>query len=158
MQANAHVTYNGRLYDWRWIQTKRWTYGWDLLRTVTHIDLLYTAKSQLKGGASLKVISGSDGTLRADNGGRVLAKTPVSGPEWVDAVSGDEKALSYVERHCKLDVLVLEHEYERMQANVYQHPRFKVDVRRCKFCDGELIKRGLARTATLHPPHIFPFK
>lgn len=155
VKCDAHVTYNGKRYDWRWVQTKRWALGQDLLQLRPHIDLLYTARSQLAGGASLKVVSETDGTLRGKNGQRLLAKTPVSGPEWIAAVSGNEKALKYVETHCENDVLVLEHEYERMQASVWQHPRLNTDIQRCKYCNGRLIKNGTRLTAQVNRPQEF---
>ena len=146
MKADAHVTYNGKRFDWRWIQRRRWIHGLPLLRTLPHIDLMYTARSHLGRGYSLKGISMDDPTLKG------LAKSPVTGAQWVKAVAGDERALRYVEVHCDKDVLVLEHEYERMQSVVWMHPRLNDDRGKCKFCDGRLIKRGAARTAAVNRP------
>jgi len=149
MASDAHVTYNGKRFDWRWVQRRRWIHGLALLHTVPHIDLMYTARSHLGRGYALKSISMDDPTLKG------LAKSPVTGKQWVKAVSGDERALRYVEEHCRRDVLVLEHEYERMQTVVWQHPRLNLDRARCKFCDGRLIKRGSGRTARLNRPQQF---
>lgn len=147
-QADVHVTYNGKRYDWRWVQTRRLMYGWDLLPTgIPHVDLLYTVRTQIAGGASLKAISGSDPVLMELG----LAKTPVTGPQWINAVSGDSAALKYVETHCKKDVLVLEAEYERFQGHVWQHPRLAVDRKACKFCEGPLIQCKKRHTALANP-------
>jgi len=146
-QADAHVTWNGKRYDWRWVQTRRWGYGWDLLPAgIPHIDIMYTARSQMAGGASLKMVSSTDPTLDADS-----QKTPVSGPEWVRAISGDATSQTYVEKHCIRDVKALEHEYERMQSQVWMHPRLHDDRGACKFCGGVLKKQKTRKTALANP-------
>lgn len=142
MTADIHVTYNGKRFDWKYVQTRRFIHGWDLLPRIPHVDLLYTAKSVFRSRSkSLKHISTLDRTA-------TVHKSPVDGPTWMEAVAGSARALRYVEKHCRADVLVLEHEYMRLRPAVWQHPRLNSNVGACRYCGSlKVQRRGYEVTA-----------
>jgi uncharacterized protein YprB with RNaseH-like and TPR domain len=80
-------------------------------------------------------------------------KTPLSGPIWIKAQAGDRKALRYIIKHCRVDVLVLEEAYKRLRELDTTHPNLALSlrdgVRRCPTCAGTRLKsKGYTASAT----------
>lgn len=144
MQADAILHYNGIRFDEPYVNTRRIIHGMDTLPRKPRIDLLYTAKSTLRmRSKSLDRVAKLLGTTEQ--------KSPVMGKHWVRAMSGYKASLQYIVRHCRADVLVLEEVYMRLRGRVYNHPRVST-VAACRFCGGEVIKRGFALTALKNRP------
>ena len=145
MSADAILHYNGIRYDEPFVNTRRIVHGLDPLPRKPRIDLLYTAKSTLK--IRSKSLDRVAKLLQTKN-----QKSPVTGQHWVRAMSGYKASLQYISRHCRADVLVLEEVYLRLRGRVYNHPRVSTDLAACRFCGGNVIKRGFALTQLKNRP------
>lgn len=143
-QADAIVTYNGKRYDWPALQAKALHYGLGALPNIPHIDLYYTVKSNMK--ISRKSLQNAAYFLNLSN-----EKTPVVGNLWLEAQSGNKKALAEIVRHCRADVLILEELYLKIRPLVRTHPRVN-GYGPCRFCGSkDLISRGTYITKTKNP-------
>lgn len=134
-EADMVVTWNGKDFDMRFLQTRMLKHRLGYLPPVPHEDGLLTARKSLKMRRSL------------DNVAKFFKfknqKTPVSFDEWFEAGLGDKKALSYVIDHCEKDVLVLEEAYKLLGPLSKVHPNVAKDSNLCPFCGkGKLQKRG----------------
>jgi hypothetical protein len=137
--ADMVVTWFGKGFDYKWLQSKAFEYNLPYLAPVPHVDLCYTAKAHFKaGGNSLKNIS--------ELGGFTGKKTPVDSYNWRRAAVGYAPAIRKVIAHCKADIEMTTEAYERMRPLVRQHPRVN-GVGPCRFCGSDRMqKRGLSLT------------
>ena len=132
-QADILVTYNGKRFDVPAVQAKALHYGLGVLPNTPHVDLYYTAKSNLK--ISRKSLQNVGFFL-----GLNQEKTPVNGKLWLEAQSGNKKALKDIVDHCRADVLMLEEAYTVMRPLVRTHPR--VDgYGPCRVCGSRKLQR-----------------
>jgi len=145
-QAGMWVTYFGKGFDCKVLNAKCLEHGLDVVPNTPHVDLFYIVKANL-------ALSRKSLERVADYVGCVEKKTPVSGPVWKRAAVGDPEALSYVEDHCKADVLLLEEVYTKLRPYVRTHPRVAGyadanDRPVCAVCGGMLVrdKTRMSRT------------
>lgn len=160
--ADVIVTWYGARYDIPFINTR-------VLRTGTkefiglpsssHIDLWRTSRYKLK-LRSNRLASVID-YLQLDN-----EKTPVKGPQWMDAQLCPKcypekvnSALRYIVSHCEKDVLALEEAYNILRPLVENHPRVApkpLGKPGCTNCGSEDFQhRGYASTqSALRKPRL----
>lgn len=138
-QADIIITYNGKLFDEKYVNTRLMIHGRKPLPRRDHVDVLDTTRSTLRTrGKSLDKVAKMLKTKHQ--------KSPVDGQIWVWAVAGDEASLRYIETHCKADVLVLEEVYLRFRERVYMHPRVTWVLDACRYCGGKVQSRGYTVT------------
>lgn len=140
-QADMIVTFYGKGFDLKWMNSKCLEYGLPVLPNSPHVDLYFVARSNLN--LSRKSL---------DNIGRYLnlpkKKFHVAGSIWKQARIGRPEAIKKVIEHCKADVLMTEKLYYRLRPLVRQHPRVE-GWAPCRACgSNKLQRRGYAMTAT----------
>lgn len=140
-QAEMIVTFYGKGFDLKWMNSKCLEHGLPVLPNIPHVDLFFVAKSNLN--LSRKSL---------DNIGKYLnlpkKKFYVSGAIWKRARIGKADAIQKVIEHCKADVLMTEKLYYRLRPLVRQHPRVK-GYWDCRSCGGNrLQRRGYTLTVT----------
>lgn len=104
---NSIVTWNGKLFDNRFLNAKLCEYGEEPLMTQFHYDPMWTVRNGLRVGSS-----------KLDNVQKYLdlptTKTGIAWKDWQRALSGDAKAMDTVVVHCEHDVIVLMEAYWRL--------------------------------------------
>ncbi len=153
--ADVIVTWYGARYDIPFINTRvlrTGTRNFIGLPAASHIDLWRTSRYKLK-LRSNRLASVID-YLQLDN-----EKTPVKGPQWMDAQKCPtcypkevKAAMSYIDAHCKKDVLALEEAYHLLLPLVENHPRIKqkpIGRDACANCGSDDIQyRGYSSTTS----------
>lgn len=133
--ADMVVTYNGKMFDQKWINGKLWSYGMELLPPVPHVDLYQIAKVTLN--ASRKSLKNL-----AYVGGFKEAKEEVAWSEWMKAISCHLPSLRAVVKHCRADLKVTEEMYTRLRPYVRQHPKVAGPASEpCPVCAGTHFHR-----------------
>ena len=137
------VSWYGKEYDRKFLNTRMLKAGLPPLPPLNsdHIDLYYTARGNFKFHNNR--LQGVSETLRCP-----YSKTAVRADMWEDAIDGEEKAISYVVEHCKLDVLILGWLYGKLKPYVRQHPPVSEDREACTVCGGKMVKNGSVLRAT----------
>lgn len=135
-------------YDWPYLQTRMMVNNLPLLPPVPHIDLYYAAKIHLK-LRSNRLASVQD-FLQLP-----AKKTPLTMSLWMVARDGTDeerkRALKTIDRHCLMDVVVLEQAYMKLRPLVKSHPHvglIKGLLGACHVCAGKLQRRGFQVTRT----------
>lgn len=143
-KADLVVTYNGKMFDQKWLNGKLWHYGMPLLPPTPHVDLYQASKTHLN--ASRKSLQNL-----AKVGQFKTSKEGVEGNDWLKASTGHLPSIKSVIAHCKADIEVTEEFYYRMRPFIRQHPRVggRSECRSCGAEDWE--KRGKALTINLGP-------
>lgn len=145
LEADAVVTWYGKGYDERFLNSRLLYHKLPVLPPVPHIDGWLTAFKKLKLHSN-RLASVQEFLELPD------AKTPVKGPQWNKAKAGDVRAMKYVVEHCKTDVKVLEAAYLRLRPLIKEHPSHALADDRpwaCPACGGShLQKRGEQITRT----------
>lgn len=114
--ADMWVTWYGKEFDWKALQTRMLIQGLDVLPPTPHIDLFYTARSNFK-LHSLRMGSVSQAF------GCPFDKTPIIPRTWIRAMAGFTDAIQYVRDHNVIDVEILRWlYYEKMRPFVRTHP------------------------------------
>jgi len=120
--ADVIVSYYGKRFDIPFINSR--LLKADSMRFISipdsaHVDLWFTIRYKLKlhSNRLASVIEFLDLKTK---------KTPLKGPQWIDAMAGDKNARSYVEDHCAADVKALEEAYLIVRPLVVKHPRMQV--------------------------------
>lgn len=126
--ADMVITYNGKLFDQKYIQAKAVHFSERTPQNPPHVDLYWTVKHNFK--ISRKSLQNAAYYFGLSN-----EKTPVEGQIWLRAAMGDKSALRYIVAHCRADVLVLEELYLKLRSYVRQHPRVK-GYGPCAACGG----------------------
>lgn len=139
-QADVVIHHFGQYYDIPFIQTRRLIHKMKPLPVVTQVDTWRIAKKRLKFHSNRL-----DAILKAL--GCPYSKTPLDGNIWIDASAGNRKALKYVVKHCKMDVLVLEWVYNHLKSVWDQHPAIYGDIR-CNNCGNKTFKSEGIRATT----------
>ena len=143
--ADVWVTWYGSRFDVPFINSRLAFHKLPPLPYMPHIDLWRPARNHYK--------------LHSNRLASVPAflelpdeKTPLTGPDWMGARTGNQKGLKYVVKHCKQDVLVLEQAYERMLPLIKSHPSRRLADGRpdtCPRCGHDVLHRkGTYVTAT----------
>ena len=114
-QADAWITWFGKGFDQKFVNTRLMHHGMDPLPPVPHIDGWRTAKSKLR------LTSNRLATVQQFLN-LPVSKTPVTGRHWNLASGGDPKAADYIIEHCRKDVKVLEQAYEKMLPLIVDSP------------------------------------
>jgi uncharacterized protein YprB with RNaseH-like and TPR domain len=141
--ADLTVTYFGIGFDRKCINAKALEWGLPLPAPIPMVDLFYTVKGNL--ALSRKSLQNVGYYL-----GLSTEKTPVEGKIWRRATTGHAGSIKYIVDHCRADVLILEEAYERLKPLVRQHPRVG-EYWQCRYCAGEVIKRGFTLTTIQKP-------
>jgi len=143
-KAEVVVYHFGDFYDLPFIQTRRLIKGLPPLGDISSVDTWRIAKKKLKfHNNRLETILE---TLNCP-----IKKTKINGEKWIDAMSGDTKAIDYVVDHCRKDVEVLEWVYNKIKAVWPHHPNMfssslKPGSRICPICGTETgTKSGVRR-------------
>lgn len=144
--ADAWITWYGRRFDEPFLNSRLIHHGFSPMPNMcnNHIDGWRTAKYKLRMNSN-RLASVSEFL-------QVEEKTPVKGGMWVKAQAGHKNALSYVYKHCRQDIVVLEQVYEKIKPLIDPHPNLNVITGTqdaCPRCGtvGRLQKRGY-HTAT----------
>jgi uncharacterized protein YprB with RNaseH-like and TPR domain len=134
-EADILVSWYGKEYDRKFLNTRMLKAGLPPMPPLSgeHIDLFYTSRGSFKFHSNR--LQGVSETL-----GCPYSKTPVRADVWESAMDGDAKALAYVVKHCRLDVLILEWVYDKLRAYVRQHPAVVAKPVACHVCGGEKWK------------------
>lgn len=140
-QADMVITYFGKGFDQPWMQAKYSLYDIKPLANVPHVDLFFTAKSNLK--LSRKSL---DNLVIFYKLGK---KYNVSVADWKLAKIGDPHGVAEVVKHCYVDVNLTEKLYlKKLRPYVRMHPRIG-EYGECNNCgSSKLQRRGYATTTT----------
>ena len=115
MKYNTIVTWNGKLFDNRFINAKLCEYGEAPLATQFHYDPMWTVRNGLRVGSS-----------KLNNVQKYLGlpdeKTEITWKDWQRAQSFDKDAMDTVVHHCELDVIVLMEAYWRLLKHAKTWP------------------------------------
>jgi uncharacterized protein YprB with RNaseH-like and TPR domain len=133
--ADMWVTYYGKGFDVKFINAKLLEHGLPVLPNIPHVDLFFTVRSNL--ALSRKSLANVSNYI-----GCTEEKTLVNGKIWKKAMVGHAGSLTYIIKHCRADVLVLEDAYLKLRPLVRTHPRV-LGLGACRFCgSGKLQRRG----------------
>jgi len=134
-EADVVVAHFGKYFDIPYLQTRRIIKNKIKMADVKLIDTWAICRKHMKFHSN-----------RLDAVARALkcpyVKTTVDGEKWIDAMSGDKRALDYVVTHNKIDVLVLEWVFNKISAMLPSLPRLIWDRQRCGNCGGRMISDG----------------
>jgi uncharacterized protein YprB with RNaseH-like and TPR domain len=102
-------TYYGSRFDIPYIRTRAMFYreAFPLNNSVTHVDLWFAARSKMK------LHSNRLANVTSFLG--IEGKTPIDSKYWVQALSGNDTALRYIQKHNIADVKILEKFHERIE-------------------------------------------
>lgn len=114
-KADLVVTWNGRSFDQRFLQTRMLKHRLGYLPPVPHEDGLLTARRTLKMRRSLENIGKFFG-FQTEKEKMDLEKV------WFPAAAGDPIALKQVIKRCESDVLLLEEAYKLLAPLSKVHP------------------------------------
>ena len=142
-KAGALISWYGPGFDIKYINTRLIGHRETALPPIPNIDGWRIAKEKMK------LTSNRLASVSAFLG--VQEKTPLSGPIWIKASAGDTKALAYIKKHCKQDVVVLEEVYNLIKGLATTGPNVAAitdqPVESCPRCGkGPLQKRGFKIT------------
>lgn len=150
--ADMVVSWYGKGFDWKFLNTRMLEAGLPPLPDLPHLDLFYTAKHNL--ALTSNRLANVQEFLRLKT-----AKTQLTKRVWRRAQAGHVDALEYIIHHCQKDVEVLDQTYEKLKPYVRQHPRMNTESRvGCRVCNGPVEKRGMAATVLKGPRQRFQCK
>ena len=132
-QADMWVTYFGKGFDLKFLNTRILDAGLSPLPPTPHVDLYFTAKHHLK--LSSNRLANVQDFLNLPT-----AKTPLTKRVWRQAQAGHVPSIRYIITHCEKDVLVLEEAYEKLKPYVRQHPALG-RIGSCRVCRGTHLQR-----------------
>jgi uncharacterized protein YprB with RNaseH-like and TPR domain len=138
--ADMVVSWYGKGFDWKFLNTRMLEAGLPPLPNIPHLDLYYTAKHNL--ALTSNRLANVQEFLRLPT-----AKTQLTKRVWRKAQAGHVDAIKYIIDHCAKDVLVLDQAYQKLKPYVRQHP-WVGERDHCAVCGGTLEKRGFAMTIT----------
>lgn len=143
--ADMWVTWYGKGFDWKFLNTRILEAGLPPLPDVPHVDLFYTAKHKL--ALTSNRLANVQEFLKLKT-----AKTQLTKRIWRRAQAGHVPDIKYIIDHCEKDVKVLDEAYQVLKPLIRQHPKFSSEG--CAACQGEmtpgrrvmsLLKRPQAR-------------
>lgn len=145
-EADIIVSFYGKEFDRKFLNTRMLLAGLAPLPPLRseHVDLYYTARYNL-------ALHSNRLAVVAETLGCPMKKTPLTGPIWIKAMSGDRRAISYIEEHCARDVDVLEWCYMKLRPFIRQHPPAG-QYGTCRVCgENSWQRRGRAITTNRTP-------
>ena len=144
-EADMVVTWYGKGFDWKFLNTRMLEAGLPPLPDLPHVDLFYTAKHNL--ALTSNRLANVQEFLRLKT-----AKTQLTKRVWRRAQAGHVDAIEYIVDHCLKDVEVLDQAYEKLKPYVRQHPRVvPAALEGCRVCGGAVQSRGRAMTILKGP-------
>jgi len=144
MEASMYVTFYGKNFDLKWMNSKFLEYGLPVLPGTAHVDLYFTGKAHLN--LSRKGLDNYSKFLHLNK-----KKYYVEGSMWKLARVGNPEALAKVIQHCAADVNITEQLYLKLRPLVRQHPRIS-NYESCAACGSpRLQRRGKALSTTKGP-------
>jgi uncharacterized protein YprB with RNaseH-like and TPR domain len=149
-EADMWVTWYGKGFDWKFLNTRILDAGLPLLPDTPHVDLYYTAKHKL--ALTSNRLANVQEFLRLPT-----EKTQLTKRIWRKAQTGHVGSLRYIIDHCEKDVLVLDQAYAKLRPYVKQHPRVG-GKDGCRICGGPLISHKLRMTTILGPQRQYQCK
>ena len=136
-QAGMWVSWYGKGFDWKFLQTRMLDAGLPPLPDVPHVDLYFTARSNL--ALTSNRLANVQEFLMLQT-----QKTQLTKRVWRRAQAGHVDAIEYIVDHCLKDVEVLGQTYDKLRPYVRQHPRISRVA--CRVCGGTVQSRGLVMT------------
>lgn len=138
-RADAVVTWNGKKFDWKFLQTRLMVNGLDPLHDIVHIDALLVARKNLfafsnRLGDIGKLLVNDD---KLDNGGWKL---------WVKVHKRQKAAMKLMTEYCKQDVTLLEKCFVKLMPFIKNLPNRNLfrnekqrneNIRLCPYCGSE---------------------
>lgn len=100
-EAHVIITWNGRMFDWRFMNQRRMVLGLKPLAKMMHIDWYHIQKHHCRSRGHRQMYVAED--LGCRN-----SKFEPGAKAWVAAADGDPTAFAKIVRHCRQDVLQLE--------------------------------------------------
>ncbi len=136
-QADLVVSWFGKGFDWKFLNTRVLDARLKPLPPTPHIDLYFTAKHHLK--LSSNRLASVQDFLQLPT-----AKTTLKKRVWRRAQAGHVASIKYIVDHCEKDVSVLQEAYDRLKPYVRQHPVVKLLTdRECKIDGGRMGSKGI---------------
>lgn len=135
--ADLLVTWNGRSFDQRFLQTRMLKHRLGYLPPIPHEDGLLTARRTLKMRRSLENI-GKFFDLQTPKEKMDLEKV------WFPAAAGDPIALKQVVKRCESDVLLLEEAYNLIAPLSRVHPNVGIidgEPDGCPLCKSKKLQQ-----------------
>jgi uncharacterized protein YprB with RNaseH-like and TPR domain len=111
--ADMLISWNGRRFDWKFLQTRLMMHGETPLQPALHIDVYYQSRYKLLLASNR--LDHVDRFLHGDS-----EKTSLHGQIWQKAACGDRGSLDYVVEHCEKDVGVLERVFYDLKPFIKQ--------------------------------------
>lgn len=145
MQADMQVTFNGKMFDVKWINGKLWHYGMPLLPPLPHVDLYFAAKTNLNMSRKSLANISSVGRFKERK------FSDFDNVEWLKASVGHMQSLRSIVKHCHADLRVTEEAYDRLAPFIRTHPNTApAGVSGvCRVCrSNKLSRRGTYLSAT----------
>lgn len=146
--ADVIVTWYGKGFDSKFLNTRVLDAGLPPLPNTPHVDLYFTAKHHL-------LLSSNRLANVQDFLGLKTSKTPLTKRVWRQAQAGHVPSIEYVVTHCLKDVEVLEEAYDRLKPYVRSHPRMSgvagPGVPGCRVCGAAVQRRGQVATILKGP-------
>ena len=99
--AHVIVTWNGRMFDWRFMNQRRMVHGLAPLSKKMHIDWYHIQKHHCRSRGHKQMFVAQDLGCKVE-------KFEPGAAAWVAAESGNVKAFNDIVKHCRYDVLQLE--------------------------------------------------
>ena len=146
-EADVFVTYFGKGFDVKYIQSKCLEYGLGIVPNTAHVDLFFAVKGNM--ALSRKSLGNVGLYLRLD-----ASKTPLDGRIWKRAMTGHAPSIKYIVKHCYSDVDLTAELYEKLRPIVRQHPRVG-GINACRACGEKkkLQRRGYGVTVLRGPQY-----
>lgn len=142
-EADIWVTWYGKGFDAKFLNTRILDAGLPPLPDVPHVDLYWTARSNL--ALTSNRLANVQEFLQSKT-----EKTRLTKRIWRRAQAGHVQELKYIIDHCQKDVEVLDQVYVKLRPYVRQHPRV-AGANTCRVCGGPQIGKGLRVTTALGP-------
>ena len=147
-QADIVVGHYSTKFDTPYINARLLYHGRKPLPTVRHIDTWRVSKDRLRLNSN-RLAAVAEFFDLGD-------KSPVLGPQWIKAMAGEASALKYVEKHCRIDIEVLEKAYLKIRGLMPQHPNGNLVrgiKKACPTCGStHLTRRGYLLSYTSRKP------
>lgn len=109
-EASVVVSWNGKLFDFPYINGRRMHHGMVALEPKKHVDLLYQARKLRGRGAALDRVAKD---LRFEN-----QKYEVPAWRWVLAAEGDKESIDEIVTHCEQDVVMTQEAFDLFEPMI----------------------------------------
>jgi uncharacterized protein YprB with RNaseH-like and TPR domain len=114
-ECDYHITWYGKKFDHKMIQSKLIRHGLDPLPPKPHLDLWETARRHFRLHSNRLVVWQEFLDV-------AHTKTPIDFRAWREAALGSKKAMKDVVSHCIADVWVLEEVFDRLRPWIETEP------------------------------------